>query len=206
MYNYIGVKVKMFNVKEKVVSLIEVKKSKFYCILLPINNDDKIKDELVEIKKEYPAARHYCYGAVIGDITRSNDDGEPASTAGRPILETLLNHNLDNVLAVVVRYFGGTLLGTAGLIRAYSQATAEAIKLATLTIPTTVYNYKITADYSLINSLEYLLSTKATITNRAYCEQVTYYFQTEEDLSLEIEEITSGQYQAEFISEEIIQK
>jgi len=109
-------------------------------------------------------------------------------------------------LAVVVRYFGGTLLGTAGLIRAYSQATAEAIKLATLTIPTTVYNYKITADYSLINSLEYLLSTKATITNRAYCEQVTYYFQTEEDLSLEIEEITSGQYQAEFISEEIIQK
>ncbi|MGI6580733.1 MAG: IMPACT family protein [Erysipelotrichaceae bacterium] len=196
----------MFNVKEKVVSLIEVKKSKFYCILLPINDDDKIKDELVEIKKEYPAARHYCYGAVIGDITRSNDDGEPASTAGRPILETLLNHNLDNVLAVVVRYFGGTLLGTAGLIRAYSQATAEAIKLATLTIPTTVYNYKITADYSLINSLEYLLSTKATITNRAYCEQVTYYFQTEEDLSLEIEEITSGQYQAEFISEEIIQK
>ncbi len=206
MYNYIGVKVKMFNVKEKVVSLIEVKKSKFYCILLPINDDNKIKDELVEIKKEYPAARHYCYGAVIGDITRSNDDGEPASTAGRPILETLLNHNLDNVLAVVVRYFGGTLLGTAGLIRAYSQATAEAIKLATLTIPTTVYNYKITADYSLINSLEYLLSTKATITNRAYCEQVTYYFQTEEDLSLEIEEITSGQYQAEFISEEIIQK
>lgn len=206
MYNYIGVKVKMFNVKEKVVSLIEVKKSKFYCILLPINDDNKIKDELVEIKKEYPAARHYCYGAVIGDITRSNDDGEPASTAGRPILETLLNHNLDNVLAVVVRYFGGTLLGTAGLIRAYSQATAEAIKLATLTIPTTIYNYKITADYSLINSLEYLLSTKATITNRTYCEQVTYYFQTEEDLSLEIEEITSGQYQAEFISEEIIQK
>lgn len=196
----------MFNVKEKVVSLIEVKKSKFYGILLPIDSDDKIKDELAKIKKEYPAARHYCYGAVIGDITRSNDDGEPTSTAGRPILETLLNHNLDNVLAVVVRYFGGTLLGTAGLIRAYSQATAKAIVLATLTVPTTVYNYKITADYNLISSLEYLLSTKATITDRTYCQQVTYYFQTEEDLSLEIEEMTSGQCKVEFISEEIIQK
>ncbi|MGI6608036.1 MAG: IMPACT family protein [Erysipelotrichaceae bacterium] len=196
----------MFNVKEKVVSLIEVKKSKFYCILLPISSDEEIKDELSEIKKEYPSARHYCYGAVIGDITRSNDDGEPASTAGRPILETLLNHKLDKVLAVVVRYFGGTLLGTAGLIRAYSQATAEAVKLATLTVPTTVYNYKVTADYSLISNLEYLLSTRAIITGRAYCEQATYFFQSEEDLSTEIEEITSGQYTLEFISKEIIQK
>ncbi len=206
MYNYIEGEVKMFNVKERVVSLIEVKKSKFYCILLPIDDDEKIKDELLEIRKEYPGARHYCYGAVIGDITRSNDDGEPASTAGRPILETLLNHDLDNVLAVVVRYFGGTLLGTAGLIRAYSQATSKAIEMATLTVPTTVYNYKITADYNLISNLEYLLSTKAIITDRAYCEQVTYYFQSEEDISQEIEEITSGQYTLEFISEEIIQK
>ncbi|MDI9540934.1 MAG: YigZ family protein [Bacillota bacterium] len=196
----------MFNVKEKVVSLIEVKKSKFYCILLPIKDDENIKNELAEIKKEYPGARHYCYGAVIGDITRSNDDGEPASTAGRPILETLLNHQLDNVLAVVVRYFGGTLLGTAGLIRAYSQATSEAIKMATLTVPTTVYNYKITADYNLISSLEYLLSTKAVIKDRIYDEMVTYFFQSEEDISQEIKEVTSGQYSPEFISEEIIQK
>ncbi len=206
MYNYIEGGGRMFNVKERVVSLIEVKKSKFYCILLPIDDDEKIKDELIEIRKEYPGARHYCYGAVIGDITRSNDDGEPASTAGRPILETLLNHDLDNVLAVVVRYFGGTLLGTAGLIRAYSQATSKAIEMATLTVPTTVYNYKITADYNLISNLEYLLSTKAVITERTYCEQVTYYFQSEEDISQEIEEITSGQYTLEFISEEIIQK
>ncbi len=196
----------MFNVKEKVVSLIEIKKSRFYCILLPIDDDNKIKDELLEIKKEYPGARHYCYGAVIGDITRSNDDGEPASTAGRPILETLLNNELDNVLAVVVRYFGGTLLGTAGLIRAYSQATSEAIKMATLTIPTTVYNYKVTADYNLISNLEYLLNNRATITDRAYGEKVTYFFQSEEDISQEIEEITSGQYSLEFINEEIIQK
>lgn len=206
MYNYVEGECKMFNVKEKVVSLIEVKKSKFYCILLPIKDDENIKNELAEIKKEYPGARHYCYGAVIGDITRSNDDGEPASTAGRPILETLLNHQLDNVLAVVVRYFGGTLLGTAGLIRAYSQATSEAIKMATLTVPTTVYNYKITADYNLISSLEYLLSTKAVIKDRIYDEMVTYFFQSEEDISQEIEEITSGQYTLEFISEEIIQK
>ncbi len=196
----------MFNVQEKVVSLIEVKKSKFYCILLPIDSDEKIKDEIIEIKKEYPAARHYCYGAVIGDITRSNDDGEPASTAGRPILETLLNNKLDNVLAVVVRYFGGTLLGTSGLIRAYSQATLEAINMAILTVPTVVYNYKITADYNFISSLEYLLGTNAIITDRLYGEKVTYYFQSEEDISQEIEEITSGQSTLEFISEEIIQK
>ncbi|HPW53923.1 MAG TPA: YigZ family protein, partial [Erysipelotrichaceae bacterium] len=179
---------------------------KFYCILIPVDEEEKIKDELALIKKEYPAARHYCYGAVIGAITRSNDDGEPASTAGRPILETLLNHDLDNVLAVVVRYFGGTLLGTAGLIRAYSQATAEAIKIADLTVPTTVYNYRLTADYSLISNLEYLLSTRAVITDRYYGEQVTYCFQSEEDISQEIEEITSGQYRLEFVSEEIIQK
>lgn len=196
----------MFHIREKVVSMLEVKKSKFYCVLIPLNDDKLIKEVIAELKKEYPGASHYCYGAVIGDVTRSNDDGEPSSTAGKPILETLKNAELDNVLAVVIRYFGGTLLGTAGLVKAYGQSTSQSISLAQFTTPTTVYNYSITIPYELTNKIEYALRGNAEILDRIYEENATYIYQCEKDISQEIKELTSGKYLPELVSEEIIEK
>lgn len=193
----------MFHIKEKVITMLEVKKSKFYCVLLPIQDDKMTKEVITDLKKEYPGATHYCYGAIIGDITRSNDDGEPSSTAGKPILETLKNAQLDQVLAVVIRYFGGTLLGTSGLVKAYSQATSLAIEQAVFTTPTTVYNYQIRLPYHLTNKLEFLLKGKAIITDRLYDDEATYLFQCQHDLTDEIRELTSGQYLPQLLSSEV---
>lgn len=109
------------------------KGSKFMAYLYPINSENELKDILVALKAQHPKARHHCWALRLSQdrtVFRLNDDGEPSGTAGRPILNTLLSYELTNVLAVVVRYFGGTLLGVTGLINAYKSATVEAVKNA----------------------------------------------------------------------------
>jgi uncharacterized YigZ family protein len=109
------------------------KGSKFYAFAFPVKNEDEIKEKLQLLRKEHHSARHHCYAWRLGteEITfRANDDGEPSSTAGKPILGQLQSFNLTNVLLVVVRYFGGILLGTSGLINAYRSAAAAALKNA----------------------------------------------------------------------------
>jgi uncharacterized YigZ family protein len=106
------------------------KGSKFICYVFPVHTASEIENSLESIKKMHPKARHYCYAWKLGtdgNQYRSNDDGEPSGTAGKPILNQLLSFELTHVLAVVVRYFGGTLLGTTGLIRAYKEATIDAL-------------------------------------------------------------------------------
>ncbi len=106
------------------------KGSKFYSFAYPVKNEDEVKEILARVRKEHNSAHHHCYAWRLGteEITfRANDDGEPTSTAGKPILGQLQSFNLTNVLIVVVRYFGGTLLGTSGLINAYRNAAADAI-------------------------------------------------------------------------------
>lgn len=109
------------------------KGSKFFAFAFPVKHEDDVKEILSQLKKEHHSARHHCYAWRIGteEITfRSNDDGEPSSTAGKPILGQLQSFNVTNILIVVVRYFGGTLLGVSGLINAYRNAAAEALKNA----------------------------------------------------------------------------
>lgn len=109
------------------------KGSKFFAFAFPIKNEEEIKTILVQLKKEHHSARHHCYAWRLGTeeiIFRANDDGEPSSTAGKPILGQLQSFELTNILVVVVRYFGGTLLGTSGLINAYRTATADALRNA----------------------------------------------------------------------------
>lgn len=106
------------------------KGSKFIAYLYPIRSEIEIKDIMANLKSLHPKARHYCWAVRLSQdrtVFRINDDGEPSGTAGRPILNTLLSHEITDVLAVVVRYFGGTLLGVPGLINAYKSATADAI-------------------------------------------------------------------------------
>lgn len=109
------------------------KGSKFIAYAYPFTDENNLKDILGEVKNAHPKARHHCYAYRLGmdrSVYRINDDGEPSGSAGRPILNTLLSSDLTNILVVVVRYFGGTLLGIPGLINAYKSATQETINNA----------------------------------------------------------------------------
>ena len=109
--------------------------SKFYAFAYPVQTIEQIKEILAEKRKEYYDARHVCYAYMLGyerNQFRANDDGEPSGTAGRPILGQINSSNLTDILIIVVRYFGGTLLGTSGLIQAYKTSAAEAIAAATI--------------------------------------------------------------------------
>lgn len=124
-------------IKEKSEGLFKDKGSKFLSYAFPVKTEDEIKAILIQVKKEHHSARHHCYAWRLGTeeiAFRANDDGEPSSTAGKPILGQLMSFDLTNILVVVVRYFGGTLLGTSGLINAYRMATAEALKNAKIEI------------------------------------------------------------------------
>lgn len=109
------------------------KGSKFLSFAFPVSNVEEVKEIVKEYQKRYFDARHVCYAYMIGaerETFRANDDGEPSGTAGRPILGQLNSHNITNVLVIVVRYFGGVLLGTGGLVVAYKEATLDALNKA----------------------------------------------------------------------------
>lgn len=113
--------------------LFKDKGSKFISFAFPVNSEEEIKEIVQSIKKEHHSARHHCYAWRLGADQlhfRANDDGEPSSTAGKPILGQIQSFDLTNILIVVVRYFGGTLLGVSGLINAYRSAALDAINQA----------------------------------------------------------------------------
>lgn len=120
-------KLKIF---EKSVYQVEILKSKFISILLPMSSLDDVDTFLKEIKKEYPKARHYIYAYVFDQKQKSNDDGEPSGTAGKPTLELLNKENLSDCILVTVRYFGGVKLGASRLLRTYLDSAIGAIKNA----------------------------------------------------------------------------
>ena len=184
----------MYHIKNEVISEIEIKKSKFFGILSPASSIEEAREILSDVRKRYPNATHYCTAMIFGNIQRSNDDGEPSGTAGLPMLECLRHKELDNVVMIVVRYLGGTLLGTGGLVKAYQQSTLSAIALATLTVPVETGQYEITVPYDLISRVENLLQKQAVIIDRQYHEQITFVYQSENDLASQFQEITNGHY------------
>ena len=109
----------MYKILERYQSEIVINKSRFISVMMPISTDSEVKDILKILNKEFPKATHYCYAYRVGGKEKSSDDGEPGGTAGRPMLEFLSNNQLENVLVVVIRYFGGIKLGAGGLLRAY---------------------------------------------------------------------------------------
>jgi uncharacterized YigZ family protein len=134
------------------------KKSRFICRLVPIENPLHIDNVLHQIRVDYPAAKHYCWGCLIrgenGLLERYSDDGEPSGTAGLPILSLLKNSHLQNIMAVVVRYFGGTLLGTGGLVRAYTQTVQLALGKAQVVHNIYCQRLRIEIDYNLYGLFE----------------------------------------------------
>jgi uncharacterized YigZ family protein len=136
--------------------LYKEKGSRFISYLFPVSTEAEVKEHLIRIKKEHHSARHHCYAWQLGTEkyrTRSNDDGEPSSTAGKPILSQIIANDLTNVLIVVVRYFGGILLGTGGLINAYRSAAANAIGNGNIEIRDIEKFYLIECPYSLLNQV-----------------------------------------------------
>lgn len=130
--------------------------SKFIGYAFPINSENDIRGIVAGLKAEHPKANHHCWAmrlTIDRTVFRINDDGEPSGTAGRPILNTLLSHDLTNLIVVVVRYFGGTLLGVPGLINAYKLSTEEALKQAVIIEKTINDIYTIGFDYLLMNDV-----------------------------------------------------
>jgi uncharacterized YigZ family protein len=116
---------------QQFIQTTEVLASKFIAILMPLESDDNFKDLISSLKKEHKKARHVCYAYRVGMKSKSNDDGEPKGTAGRPLLELLHKRELNNVALIVVRYFGGTKLGAGRLLRTYVQSGINVMNTAT---------------------------------------------------------------------------
>ena len=165
------------SVKEKVETQIVEKKSKFIASLIPVQSKQNIEEELQKIKKTYHDARHNCYAYRVLEEQkiqeRASDDGEPAGTAGAPMLELLRGSNLVNVLVVVTRYFGGILLGTGGLVKAYSDSTSKAIQEAQKIELNKVAELKIIISYPELDKLKhYLKQIQGKIEKISYKETI----------------------------------
>lgn len=173
----------MYYLKNKVKDEVIINKSRFITYLIPTETIDEVNDELLKIKKLHYNATHHCYAYILDsqNIQKSNDDGEPAGTAGMPILQVLINNNLDNILCVVVRYYGGILLGKGGLIRAYSGSPSEALKKASLYKKAVRTLYEIVVDYSTYEKVNHYLINNATIKDTYYTENVKVTFYLNDD-------------------------
>lgn len=162
------------------------KKSRFIASMCSVSTPEEAQAFIEQVKKKYWDAKHNCSAYVIGkdaQYTRCNDDGEPAQTAGLPMLEVLLHSEVRNVAVVVTRYFGGTLLGTGGLIRAYGQTVKEA--LANSVIGEEVEGFMLTmeTDYSDVGKVQYLLAQKKiTILNSVFEQNVTFELQMRKEV------------------------
>ena len=160
---------------------VEVKKSHFICALKNVKSEDEALSFIEEIRKKHYDARHNCFAMRIGSPDRvfekSSDDGEPQGTAGKPMLDILKGEALYDVCAVVTRYFGGTLLGTGGLVRAYSDSLKEALKYSKISPLTKGAEFKTTADYSLAERIKRLAAQMDICTlNEEYTDKCTLSF------------------------------
>lgn len=163
----------MYTIKKNVTTEIIINKSRFIGILIPVDNIEDINNILNNIKNEYKDATHYCYAYTIDNTKRFNDDGEPGGTAGMPILNVIEQNNLNHVLIVVVRYFGGIKLGAGGLVRAYSKISSECIKQAELAILEDGYLVSIKLNYNNIKDVDNLLKNEKII-DKNFMEDITY--------------------------------
>ncbi|MBF6625403.1 YigZ family protein [Aerococcaceae bacterium zg-BR9] len=159
---------------------IEIKKSRFITYLMPIDSEEQAQQLIGRIKKEHYKANHHCNAYVLNEdasIQRMSDDGEPSGTAGVPMLEVLKKQELRNILAVVVRYFGGTKLGAGGLVRAYSGAVSEALANAVLIQNITQSIIELTLSYAQVDAFQYHLAKneiEATVLDTQYTDKVSY--------------------------------
>jgi uncharacterized YigZ family protein len=149
------------------------KGSRFLSFAIPVSSQNEIKPILETYRKEYHDARHHCYSYMIGydkNIWRSNDDGEPSGTAGKPIMGQINSNDLTNILIIVVRYFGGTLLGVSGLITAYKSSAAEAIANAEIIECTVIAYYRLIFPYTSMNDVMKIIKDENLLQSEQHFE------------------------------------
>lgn len=170
----------MYSIDKNIDNTIILKKSKFITKLYRTDSIEEINNILNNIKSEYQDATHICYGYILNEIEKCSDDGEPSKTAGIPILNVLKKNNLTNVLAIVIRYFGGIKLGAGGLLRAYSNSVIEALNKANIVELTEGYLVELEFKHDQIKLVDYLLNGKEII-NKNYDNNVIYSFYLSKD-------------------------
>lgn len=151
---------------------IVINKSKFICELLYINNQDEIDSKLKDIKHKYKGATHYCYAYIYDNNKRFNDDGEPGGTAGMPILNVLENNNLNHVLCVVIRYFGGIKLGAGGLVRAYTKSVTSCLENTKIIDKKECQLIKITFPYDKVKIIDKIINKNILL--KEFENSITY--------------------------------
>lgn len=171
----------MNTIKETTEKTLIIKNSRFIAIIYNINDINDIDKYLNLIKDKYKDATHYCYAYILPNNIKCSDDGEPSGTAGKPILDVLSKHNLNFVLAIVVRYFGGIKLGAGGLIRAYSKCISSCLNNTELTKLIPGKNIDIYFTYKDINDIDLLL-TNCHINNKDYQDIINYNVNIPNDL------------------------
>lgn len=180
-------------IQNEVIDDFIINKSEFITYLKRVESEDEAKEYIDEIKKLHPKATHHCQAFIIDEnIQRSNDDGEPSGTAGIPMLEVLRKRNMELIVAVVVRYYGGIQLGAGGLIRAYSKGVNDALNSADLYDVLIMKKFSVSVDYQYTDQINHLLSN-LTILETQYEMKVTFTFLNEtNELNDTIQEITRG--------------
>ncbi|WP_461813037.1 YigZ family protein [Faecalimonas sp.] len=177
------------------------KKSRFIAIVQPIETEEDALEFIEQVRKKHWSATHNCFAYTVGErfeIQRCSDDGEPSGTAGKPMLDVLLGEKIHNVVVVVTRYFGGTLLGTGGLVRAYSKATQEGIAVSKIITKMHGCKLQITTDYTGLGKIQYILGQSGiTVLEPIYTDKVVLNVlvpeENEKNLIAEIVEGTNGQ-------------
>ena len=174
------------------------KKSRFICNLYHIESEEEAANCVAALKKEHYQARHVCYAYILGeksDVLKYSDDGEPSGTAGRPMLDILKGRGLTYSLCCVTRYFGGVLLGTGGLVRAYTQSTKAALDNATLCEMIPCVNAKTVCSYSDYNILlPLLLKYECEITDTVFENDTTVYYKIKSDFVSQFEASLSEKF------------
>ena len=181
------------------------KKSRFIATVRLVEKEEDALAFIEEMKKKYWDARHNCYAYSIGEhreFTRCSDDGEPLGTAGRPMLDVILGENIYNVAVVVTRYFGGVLLGTGGLVRAYSGAVQEGLRASTVIEKHHGISMALTADYTSIGKLQYIAAeNQLPVLDTEYTDKVVMHLLVPSDqvpkIQKTITEATSGRVKME---------
>lgn len=170
----------MKSIKNDVNNTYIINKSKFICYLYKVDNTDEVEKYLDEIKDEYKDATHHCFAYIIDNVKRFSDDNEPGGTAGMPILNVLESNDLNHILCIVVRYFGGIKLGAGGLVRAYTKSVTEALNNTLIKELINGFKLTIEFDYDDTKKIDNLLKN-CNIINKEFNDKVKYIIELSED-------------------------
>ena len=187
---------------------IDIKKSQFICRLFPAQNEQEAKEIINKISEEYKDATHNCTAYVVSDGEGFDDDGEPGGTAGRPMLNVLKKNEMENIVAIVTRYFGGIKLGAGGLVRAYSKSVLETLSIAEIVDMELYEIFKFSFEYQHIKTIDNEIRAKnLSVVEKQYETNVIYFVASNnEDMIKNIQEKLSNEVRIEHLGSRFLEK